>query len=192
MDAKAQEILDFWFGDTTGFRQEWFRKDPTYDAKIRAQFGEDLERAIQGEYDDWAETPQGRLALIILLDQFSRNLFRGSPKSWSQDPKSLDLTLKGIDAGHDKKLTLNQRFFFYLPLQHAEDPDMQDLSIAQYKGLSEEYPDPDSIAHNGLDYAHRHQVIIERFGRYPHRNEIMGRESTPEEVEFLKGPNSSF
>lgn len=192
MDAKAQEIWDFWFGDATEFRPEWFKKDPAFDQRIRERFGADLERAIRGEYDHWADTPEGRLALIILLDQFSRNLFRGSPKSWSQDPKALELAQEGIKLGHDRALGMLQRFFFYLPLEHAEDLAVQDEAVAQYRALLRDYPDPDGPAHSGLDYALRHHVIIERFGRFPHRNAVLGRDSSPEELAFLKEPNSSF
>jgi len=192
MDAKAQEIWDFWFGDATAFRTEWFQKDPAFDDTLRDRFGEDLERAIRGDYDHWADSPEGRIALIILLDQFSRNLFRGSPKSWSQDPKALELAQKGIELGHDRALGLLQRFFFYLPLEHSEDLAVQDEAVAQYRALVDDYPAPDGPARSGLDYALRHHVIIERFGRFPHRNEVLGRESTPEEVAFLKEPNSSF
>jgi len=102
------------------------------------------------------------------------------------------LTLKGIEKGHDRALNQVQRFFFYMPLEHSEDFEIQKLSIAKFEELVEDYPAPDSIARNGLDYAQRHYDIIERFGRYPHRNDVLGRESTPEEVEFLKQPNSSF
>lgn len=192
MNKKAQEILDFWFGDATGFRPQWFKKDPAFDDAIRAKFREDLERAIEGEYDDWAQSAEGRIALIVLLDQFSRNLFRGSPKSWSQDPKALELTREGIEKGHDQELSQLQRFFFYLPLEHSEDLAVQNESVAQYTALVDDYPAPESPARGGLDYAERHHVIIERFGRFPHRNEILGRESTPEEIEFLKQPGSSF
>lgn len=192
-DQKAQEVLDFWFGDATGYREEWFKKDPAFDERIRERFGDDLERAIRGEYDRWAETANGRLALIILLDQFSRNLFRDSPKAWAQDKKALDLALEAIGNGQDLQVDTLRRMFFYLPLQHSEDLGIQELSLQKHaEMLKESGDDPNSREAMTLDYAERHHVIIERFGRFPHRNKILGRESTPEEIEFLKQPNSSF
>lgn len=192
MHEKAKEIMEFWFGDTTEFRQEWFQKNPEFDEKIRQKFGEDLEAAIRGEYDDWAKTPEGRMALIILLDQFSRNLFRGSPRSFGQDDKALELTLEGIELGHDLKVPPIQRTFFYLPLEHSEELEMQNLALKKYGELLEAQGEEDYVAKQSLEYARRHHVIIERFGRFPHRNEVLGRESTPEELHFLTQPNSSF
>ena len=192
MHKKAREIMEFWFGDTTGFRSEWFQKNSAFDEKIREKFGEDLERAIAGEYDDWAETAQGRMALIILLDQFSRNLFRGSPKSFAQDKKALNLTLEGLKLGHDREISPVQRTFFYLPLEHSEDLEMQDLAMEKFTELLEEQGEEDEVAKTSLEYARRHHLIIERFGRFPHRNEVLGRKSTPEELHFLTQPNSSF
>lgn len=193
MEQKAQDILDFWFGDGTEYREEWFKKDPAFDERIRERFGEDLERAIRGEYDGWAKTANGRLALIILLDQFSRNLFRDSPKAWAQDKKALDLALEAIGNGQDLQVDTLRRMFFYLPLQHSEDLGIQELSLQKHaEMLKEGGGDPNSREAMTLGYAERHHVIIERFGRFPHRNKILGRESTPEEIEFLKQPNSSF
>jgi uncharacterized protein (DUF924 family) len=192
ISEKAQEILEFWFGDGAAYRPEWFEKDPEFDERIRQRFGEDLERAIRGEYDAWAAVARGRLALVILLDQFSRNLFRGSPKSWAQDPKALDLVLEGIKLGHDTALSFTERMFFYLPLEHSEELAMQELSVLTYRALVDSRPADDGAAKTVMDYAERHHEIIERFGRFPHRNEVLGRESTPEELEFLTQPNSSF
>jgi uncharacterized protein (DUF924 family) len=196
---KQQEILDFWFGSDyvpeegePEFRKEWFIKDEAFDRRIEEQFAEDLERAIRGEYDDWAETPRGRLALIILLDQFSRNLFRGSPRSWSQDLLALKLSLEGIDKGHDLELGVVERGFFYLPIEHSEDIHLQNLSVEKFGELLEIAPEI-AGGENGLyDYAVRHRDVIEQFGRYPHRNEVLGRPNTPEEEEFLAKPGAGF
>ncbi len=195
---KRQEILDFWFGDghqpgtEVEFRREWFVKDPAFDERIRQRFGDDLERAIRGEYDGWADTAAGRLALIILLDQFSRNLFRGSPRSWCQDPLALELCLEGIARGHDRELAVIERGFFYLPLEHAEDLHLQELSVEKFTELADMAPDIAGGDGGLLDYAERHHEIIARFGRFPHRNDVLARPSTDEERAFLEQPNSSF
>ena len=195
----SDDVLTFWFGDDyepargePGFRREWFMKDDAFDRRIRDKFADDLERAIRGEYDGWAETPRGRLALILVLDQFSRNLFRGSPRSWSQDLLAQRLTLQGLDLGHDTQLGVIERSFFYLPLEHAEDLHLQELSVEKYTDLAE--VDPELAGGDGgfLDYAIRHHEIIERFGRFPHRNEVIARPTTAEEAAFLEQPRSSF
>ena len=195
---KSAEVLSFWFGEDykpgvdPEFRREWFVKDPEFDSLIAEKFGDDIEPAVRGDYDDWAETPQGRMALILLLDQFPRNLFRGSPRSWTQDYLAQMHTLEGIERGHDEALSVVERSFFYLPLEHSEDLRLQELSVEKYQLLAD--LDPDLAAGDGgfLDYAVRHHEIIERFGRFPHRNEVIGRPSTDEELAFLEQPNSSF
>ncbi len=191
-----REVLEFWFGPDhepggaePEFRREWFMKDDAFDQQIGERFADEVERGARGEYDEWAETPAGRLALIILLDQFSRNLFRGSPRSWTQDLLAQKLCLEGIEQGHDVELGIVERAFFYLPLEHAEDLHLQELSVEKYRELLESDPD---LADGFYDYAVRHHEIIERFGRFPHRNEVISRPSTPEEEEFLKQPGSSF
>jgi uncharacterized protein (DUF924 family) len=191
---KAREILRFWFGDDdeSEFRREWFIKDPEFDALIAQKFGDAIEPAVRGDYDQWAETPRGRLALIVLLDQFPRNLFRGSPRSWTQDLLAQKHTLEGMELGDDEQLSVIERTFFYLPLEHAEDLHLQELSVQKYRQLADLAPDIVGGEGGALDYAVRHHEIIERFGRFPHRNEIIGRPSTPKEVEFLEQPNSSF
>lgn len=196
---KPREILDFWFGsdyepggDEPEFRKEWFIKDEAFDERIRECFADDLERAARGEYDDWADTPHGRLALIILLDQFSRNLFRGSPRSWTQDLLALKLSLEGIEQGDDLELGVVERAFFYLPIEHSEDMHLQDLSVEKFGELLEIAPEI-AGGENGLyDYAVKHRDVIEQFGRYPHRNEVLGRPNTPEEEEFLAKPGAGF
>lgn len=196
---KAQQILEFWFGsdfepggDEPAIRKEWFIKDDAFDERIREHFGDDLERAVRGEYDAWAETPRGRLALIILLDQFSRNLFRGSPRSWSQDLLALKLSLVGIEQGDDLELGVVERAFFYLPIEHAEDIHLQDLSVQKFSELLEIAPEIAGGENGFYDYAVQHRDVIERFGRYPHRNDVLGRPNTPDEEKFLATPGAGF
>lgn len=197
---RSEEILLHWFGplsDGWSFGSDripyWFEKHDKTDDELRTLFGEDAARAAAGELDPWAATPRGRLALILLFDQLPRNLHRGTPAAWAQDAKALALSREGIALGHDRALRPIERVFFYLPLEHAEDLSAQMESVRFYDELQKLAPD---YARPGFrsfyDYALRHLEIIDRFGRFPHRNEILGRASTPEEVEFLKEPNSSF
>jgi uncharacterized protein (DUF924 family) len=196
-----EKVLDFWFGacgadgalDPT--RQKmWFGDGKKYDAEIRERFGALHRRACRGELDaEWSKTPQGRMALIVLLDQFSRHVHRGTALSFAQDAAAQRLALDGINDGADRELIPAQRSFFYLPFEHAEDVELQRLSVRCFESLARavapaHQKDYDSF----LDYAQRHLAIIERFGRFPHRNAILARASTPEEIEFLKQPGSSF
>lgn len=194
-----EEILQFWFGEDDDpyvvpdeISKRWFAGGPAFDELIRQRYADHLERAIRGEYDDWAATPRGRMALILIFDQFSRHLFRGSPRSWSQDLLAQKLAFEGLDDGVDGQLLPRERVFFYLPLEHAEDLVIQNLSVRKYEELRQETPDEYEGYSGYLDYAVKHQVIIERFGRFPHRNAVIGRPSTKEEAEFLTQPGSSF
>lgn len=190
------DILDFWFGPLTkptDFPQDrfelWFMKDEKLDEEIRLKFG----HLLQENLDDWSIDPRGRLAQIIVLDQFSRHIYRNTPQAFAFDIQSMNLTLEGIKSGMDKKLFPVERGFFYMPLQHIEDVRVQEASIEAYSNLVEEAPDEvKPMCQEFLKYAKMHQEVIIRFGRYPHRNKILGRTSTPEEVEFLKQPGSSF
>lgn len=197
--ALRDELLEFWFGTGTDpyrvdehISSRWFEGQPSFDEEIRRTYGDDVERAIRGEYDAWAETAEGRMALILLLDQFPRHLFRGSPRSWTQDLLAQRLTLEGMRVGHDRQLRPLQLFFFYLPLEHAEDVHLQELSVDAYTRLAAGLPDDAELIKTSLDYALRHQRVIERFGRFPHRNAVIGRPNTPEEAEFLAGPDAPF
>jgi uncharacterized protein (DUF924 family) len=198
---EIEQVLDFWFGacgadgalDPT--RQKmWFGDGKKYDVEIRERFGALHRRACRGELDaEWSKIPQGRMALIVLLDQFSRHVHRGAALAFAQDPSAQRLALDGVNGGADRKLIPAQRSFFYLPFEHAEDVELQRLSVRCFEGLARavapaHQKDYDSF----LDYAQRHLAIIERFGRFPHRNAMLGRASTPEEIEFLKQPGSSF
>ena len=196
-----QPLLDFWFGDDSGdapraARQAplWWGKSSETDALLAHRFGELAQAAAEGELAHWADTPSGRLALILLLDQLPRNIHRGTPAAFAQDPLARDLCLKGLSIGADKSLSPLERVFFYLPLEHAESREQQARSVALFETLAaEQAGTPAQATFAGFaDFARRHQVIIERFGRFPHRNDILGRTSTPEEVAFLQQPGSGF
>jgi uncharacterized protein (DUF924 family) len=196
-DPKIKTILSFWFGDDhvqpLKNSELWWKKDPELDREVRERFADDLQRAIRGELDSWKATPEGRLSLILLLDQFSRNIHRDTPQAFSQDPLALELCLDGLKSGMDRKLKPVQRWFFYMPMMHTEDRGIQRRAVETFESLAREAPTPLQEALRGAhDYAERHAAVIERFGRFPHRNAILGRPSTPEEIEFLKLPGSRF
>jgi uncharacterized protein (DUF924 family) len=184
MDARIDEVIAFWFGVSP---EKWFVKDPAFDDEIRQKFGSLQAEAAAGAHDDWRGTPRGDLALLVLLDQFPRNIFRGDAKSFATDAKALSITETMSRDG----LTPLQQMVTLIPYQHAEDLAMQDKGIAAYQQLAAQNPDNKMLA-AALDFAGKHRDIIARFGRFPHRNAIVGRESTPEEIEFLKQPGSSF
>jgi len=187
MDPLASDILEFWFGDGTGERAEWFRKDSAFDETIRARFGAAVEAAIAGDYAAWTATPRGTLALVVVLDQFTRNIFRGTPRMFDGDARALQLAQAAVAAGSDRALGAYERMFLYLPFEHAEDAAMQERSLALYTRLADE-----TGLDSPLEWAEKHAAVIRRFGRYPHRNEILGRASTPEEAAFLAEPGSRF
>jgi uncharacterized protein (DUF924 family) len=159
---------------------------PEVDREITERFGETLEEARRGELDHWADTARGRLALIVVLDQFSRNVYRGSPLSYAQDEKALQLAVQGIELGMDRELSTAERFFFWLPLGHSEDLALQERSVGH---AEEEAAKAPSHRRGGAEFelsqARATRDVIARFGRHPHRNEILGRPSTPEELEYL-------
>ncbi len=193
MDRQAQKILDFWFlpPDHPGHgqaRMEWFRKDDGFDAQIRAYFGALIDAAIAGDLGEWDATPHGALARLIVLDQFTRNVYRGTPRAFAGDAWALALAVAMTQQGLDQQLPPMLRAFVYLPFEHAEDLAMQARAVELFQRLSQTQPGFESM----LDYAERHQEVIARFGRFPHRNTILGRASTSEEVEFLRQPGSSF
>lgn len=186
MNADAREVLDFWFGSEAAARPEWFRKDAAFDAQIRSRFGALIEALLGGAR--FGETPAERLAAIVVLDQFTRNVFRDTPRAFAGDAAALDLSRQLCDGGEDLALPLWPRAFVYLPFEHAEDLVMQDRAVAAFEALAAEQPEAGSM----LDYAHRHREVIRRFGRFPHRNDILGRESSAEELAFLEQPGSRF
>jgi uncharacterized protein (DUF924 family) len=175
------DILEFWFG--VADRKAWFEVDPAFDAAISERFRELVLPATAGAHDAWARTPEGALALILLLDQFPRNIHRGTPMAFASDAKAREIARDALQAGTDRKLPLDRRPFLYLPFEHSERLDDQELCCRLMATL--ENPEM-------LDYAERHRRIIARFGRFPHRNRILGRVSSPEEEAFLLEPGSSF
>ena len=188
MTPLARDILDFWFGPPPhAARAEWFRKDPAFDAMIVARFGAAIEAAVSGAFRDWRSEPRAALALVLLLDQFARNAFRDTPRAFAGDGEALATTIDIVDAGLDRALDTYERWFLYMPLEHAEDPAMQQRSIALFARLAHDTGDPAP-----LEWAEKHAAIVRRFGRYPHRNSILGRASTPEEIAFLQEPGSRF
>ncbi|MGV7211050.1 DUF924 family protein [Oxalobacteraceae bacterium A2-2] len=190
MNAQAREVLDFWFPDPQPQRA-WFVKDEQFDHQIRQRFGELVGQALAGGLQSWdAEGPPSALARILLLDQFTRNIHRGTPLSFAGDAQALAAALDMVDAGRDLALPPLQRAFVYLPLEHAEDLAMQKRCVALFSRLAGE-EGGEHLA-GMLDYARRHCDVIARFGRFPHRNRILGRASTPEESAFLQQPGSSF
>ncbi|SDG91764.1 MULTISPECIES: DUF924 family protein [unclassified Duganella] len=191
MNAQAQAILDFWFGGELP-RKEWFQKSEAFDQDIAQRFGAQIELALEGGLHAWdAEGPQAALARILVLDQFCRNVYRDTPLAFAGDHQALSAALDMLDAGEDQKLAPFQRAFVYLPLEHAEDLAMQQQAVTLFTRLAEAQPDNQGLA-GMLDYAKRHRDVIERFGRFPHRNAILQRASTAAELEFLKQPGSKF
>lgn len=188
----AQEILDFWFGESNSpefgkSQKKWFEKNLDFDSEVRSRFLAPYELAISGQLDDWQDSAQECLALIIVLDQFSRNIFRGTPEAFAADGKALIAAEQAVKNQFDRTLLPVQKWFIYLPFEHSENIEHQQKSVELFSLLSGE-PDSELV----IDYARRHLEIIERFGRFPHRNQILGRETTPEEAEFLKQPGSGF
>lgn len=200
LDVAAQALLDLWFGNdedpvrTSAAKASlWWGKDPETDALLAARFGELRERAKRGDLDDWKRTARGRLALVIALDQLSRNLHRGTPEAFAADPKALALALEGIDQGQDAELGPLERTFLYMPLMHAEDASIQKRCVELFQSLCDSVPPEQREVFSGsVRFAEAHRDIVVRFRRFPHRNSILGRTSTAEEMEFLTQPNSSF
>ncbi len=188
----AQEILDFWFqGDRVAARPVWFQKNDAFDAEIRARFAALLPAARAGGMDGWAATPQGALALCILLDQFPRNLFRGSAEAFAGDAHARAIARQAVLRDRlDLQLTTTERSFLYLPFEHSEAMADQDLSVALFEGLRD---DPARRAPGAsIDYAWRHWLVIRRFGRFPHRNAVLGRANTAAEATYLAQPGAGF
>ena len=183
-----RDVLQFWFGDTPGARRkEWFTKDPAFDADIRARFLDLHEAAARGELAAWDDTSEGALALVVLTDQFPRNMFRGEARAFATDPIALAIARNVLARGWDAGMRPVERMFMYLPYEHSEVLTDQEKSLRLFEplGAFEETKDTP-------DYARRHWEIVKRFGRFPHRNAALGRPGTPEEIEFLKQPGSGF
>lgn len=203
MNEQAQAVFDFWFQPGPGQpadapRREWFQKDDAFDREIGRRFGALIDQALAGGLLEWdAEGPQSQLARILLLDQFARNVHRGTPQAFAGDALALQAAQAMVDTGQDGALPPLQRGFVYLPFEHAEDMAMQELAVALYTGMESEERDVVSEATlkgiaGSLDYAQRHREVIRRFGRFPHRNAILNRPSTAEEQAYLQQPGSGF
>lgn len=199
-ETRPEAVVRFWLGDDSddprtvdAHRKYWFTKDPAFDRRVAEEFGTDVERASRGELDHWARSPRGALALVLVCDQFPRNIHRGTPRAFALDERALRTARALVAHGDDAALGYVERAFLYMPLMHAEDLDAQQLGVERFAALAGEAPSPLSkTMRNFHHYAERHMEIVQRFGRFPHRNAILGRESTPDEAEFLQQPGSSF
>ncbi|MEZ4815314.1 MAG: DUF924 family protein [Bdellovibrionota bacterium] len=178
--ASYQDVLDFWFDEKN--KSHWFSKDPNFDAEIAKRFLKTHHRAAQSACFEWRKTAKGRLAEIIVLDQFPRNMFRNSAKAFASDPLALALAQDAVERGIDKELATTERSFLYMPYMHSEALRVHDEAIKLFS--------QPGLEHN-LEYEVLHKKVIERFGRYPHRNKALGRESTPDEVAYLAADSSS-
>lgn len=203
MNDQAQAVFDFWFQPGPGQpadapRREWFKKDDAFDKQIARRFEALLDRALAGGLLEWdAEGPASQLARILVLDQFTRNVYRGTPLAFAGDPLALEAARQMVDSGAHLALPPLQRSFVYLPFEHAEDMAMQEQAVALYTRMGNDERDSASAATSKgiagmLDYALRHREVIRRFGRFPHRNAILGRASTAEEEAYLRQPGSGF
>jgi len=192
LDPLAASILDFWFGPPDSpsrgtERDVWFRKNPAFDAEIRDRFGAAIDVALAGGYGEWCGVAEGALARVLLLDQFTRNVYRDTPAAFAGDSRALATAIDAVARALDRSLDPYGRWFLYMPFVHAEDRAMQHRAIELFGTLAEET----GLA-SPLAWAHKHADVITRFGRFPHRNAILQRASTPEEIDFLTGPGSRF
>ena len=188
MSTAPGEVLEFWFGASPHrSRAVWFSKDPAFDAAIRACFGDAVASALDGAFAEWGASAQGSLARVILLDQFTRNIFRDTPRAFSGDALALAVSTAAVDARQDLELDRYERQFLYLPFEHDESASAQERSVELFGALARDTGDGSL-----LDWAQRHADIVRRFGRFPHRNNILGRASTADELAFLKEPGSRF
>lgn len=204
---EARKVREFWFGSALPATAEqlearmqlWFgygrpaEELQRWDDDIRLTFEPLVQQALAGELAAWADGPRRRLSLILLLDQFPRNIYRGTARSYAGDEQALALALSGMNSGADAALDPVERLFFYMPLEHSEALDVQDESVAAYRRLLLEAPAPlKEIFRNALDYAERHRRVVQQFGRFPHRNRVLGRPSRPEELRYLESGGEDF
>ncbi|GAB3261734.1 DUF924 family protein [Chitinimonas naiadis] len=188
MADEIEAVLAFWFPNQDEAQRAWFVKDPAFDTEIAQRFGHLLATAMAGGLQSWCETPRGLLAYVLLLDQFSRNCHRADAQAYAGDALALAAAGKALAQGWDRQLGRLQRVFLYLPFEHAEDAAMQLVAVRCFEALAAEFPDCEHY----LDYAYRHRDVIARFGRFPHRNAVLGRVSTPAELAYLAEPGSGF
>lgn len=202
-DAQLPDaVLSHWFGSARPsnaqaleHQAQWFTKSPAFDEDLRQRFGVAVQAAVGGALQHWAQQgPWQRLALIVLLDQFTRNIYRSTPQSFAGDAQALTLALQAQQLGEDTQLPQVLRIFLYLPFEHAEDLAMQERSVQAFAALAKGNEDAalDGLFAGTLDYAHKHRQVIAQFGRFPHRNPILGRESTPAEKDYLAQPGAGF
>lgn len=200
MQAPWQDLLHWWFGQGTSAteiaaekQRLWFGYRPKQDAEARERFGALVEQALNGDLQDWAELPEGWLALVLLLDQLPRMIHRDTPRAFAGDERAQQLVRDGLAHGGDMLLSPIQRVFIYLVLEHAENLAVQDLAVAHFTALRDIAAEHEqALFRDFLDYAERHREVISRFGRFPHRNAILGRDSSDAEQSFLQQPGSSF
>jgi uncharacterized protein (DUF924 family) len=176
------DILAFWFSERA--QALWFEKSDDFDAEITATFEATHKAALAGDLDGWADTAEGALALMVLLDQFPRNMYRGSPRSFAADAKAREIARLSLKRGHDMAIDLDRRTFFYLPFEHSEDIGDQDLSVRLFRERSGR--------ERNIEFAEAHRDVIRQFGRFPHRNKVLGRPNTPEEEKYLEGPDAGW
>jgi uncharacterized protein (DUF924 family) len=175
---KPIEIIDFWYSDP--MRKCWFSSTPELDKQIRDRYEQVWIKSSKGEYDEWENTPEGSLALVIVLDQFPLNMFRGEAKSFQTEKKAIEVALSAINRGFDKKLEKERLSFLFMPLMHSENIDHQELSVKLFKKYE---------LKNNIRFAEHHRDIVKKYGRFPHRNQILGRESSEAEMEYLSSEN---
>ena len=198
--ARIDAVISFWFQEKEltapqidGRMDVWFGEDAVFDQQIQSEFSGDVEEASEGKLDHWAHTPRGRLALILLLDQFRRNIYRGTAEAYAEDKRALKLCVEGAMEKKDKGLSPIQRVFFYMPLQHAESRKVQAKSVAIFSRLAEAVsPTYVETFMTIAQFAELHHDIVEQFGRFPHRNVVLNRANTPEEEEYLANDGPSF
>jgi len=200
VQAPWQDLLHWWFGQGTSAteiaaekQRLWFGYRPQQDAEARERFGALVEQALNGDLQDWAELPEGWLALVLLLDQLPRMIHRDTPRAFAGDERAQQLVRDGLAHGGDMLLSPIQRVFIYLVLEHAENLAVQDMAVAHFTALRDIAAEHEqALFRDFLDYAERHRDVISRFGRFPHRNAILGRDSSDAEQSFLQQPGSSF
>jgi uncharacterized protein (DUF924 family) len=197
--VSPSDVLEYWFGapgePPLAKAENWWKKDAAFDADLRRRFGDALELAKSSDFDSWRTSPRGRLALVILLDQVSRNIFRGTARAFAQDPLARDIATQALEAGDDQTLTPTEAGFLFMPLMHAEELALQQRCHEGFRGLTARVEPNDPVRtmlENNVKYAKMHMDVVARFGRFPHRNVMLERASTHEEEAFLKEPGSSF
>ncbi|HSD91362.1 MAG TPA: DUF924 family protein [Kofleriaceae bacterium] len=183
----VEDVLAFWFGADP---KQWFMRDEAFDGEIRSRFGDLHAEIAAGGHEDWRRTARGELALIIVLDQWSRNLYRDDPRAFAQDARAVTVARELLESGRIRALAPQEQMFALMPLMHAEDRATQRQSVAAFEQVAREHPSP--TADTALDFAKKHAAVIEKFGRFPHRNAVLGRDSSPDELTFIRESGRGF